>query len=276
MQSSVSFSPATEHLSPLAPDRGSPTRKRFALTGRSHAVDARVTAARGDLADLRLSDRIFASHYAAAVARTVTAQAPLLDTLGGTQVSEVLVGEPFDVLELSHGTAWGVAADGAVGFVDAGAIGPVREVTHIVALSGAALPAGSRLSEAEAAGYDTKAVRLLDTPTLDIADAASALLGVRYAAGGRSSLGCDAGGLIVLALSLAGIAAPRFTDLQATSLGHPVAVDAPVLRGDLLFWGEQAGIALDERRIVHAGAEGVSEIDLSFIPPDQIVRRRLP
>jgi cell wall-associated NlpC family hydrolase len=235
-----------------------------------------VVAARGDLADLRLADRIFAPHYAAAVPRTVVTQAPLLSAHGGDTISEVLAGEPFDVLELSQGSAWGVAADGAVGFVPVDALGPAEAVTHIVALPGGALPAGSRLSESAAGAYDATAIRLLDTPTIDVADAAETLIGTPFSAGGRSSLGCDAGGLIVLALSLAGIAAPRFTDLQAATLGHAVATDAPVLRGDLLFWGEQAGIALDETRIVHAGAEGVSEIDRSFIPPDQLVRRRLP
>ncbi|SOB87093.1 NlpC/P60 family protein [Sphingomonas guangdongensis] len=235
-----------------------------------------MIAARGDLADLRLADRVFAPHYAAAVARTVAGQAPLLAEIGGTPVSEVLVGERFDVLELSQGTAWGVAADGAVGFVPIEALSPLATVSHLVVAPGTPLPIGSRVSAAAAATFDATAVRPLAGPHLSVAEAAEALVGVPFLAGGRSGLGCDAGGLIVLALALAGIAAPRFTDLQAPTLGSGVDDPTDVQRGDLLFWGEQAGVAADDTRVIHAGAQGVVAIERSFIPPDQIVVRRLP
>ena len=47
-----------------------PERTRFKLQGRSVALDRRVHAARGDLADLSLAGTLFSAHYARAVPLT--------------------------------------------------------------------------------------------------------------------------------------------------------------------------------------------------------------
>jgi hypothetical protein len=80
---------------------------------------------RGDLADVRLADRVFAPHYAAPMPRLLAGDAPL--RAARPRDSEVIAqlhsGDVFEVLELSGGTAWGVAeAAGLVGYVDAAAI----------------------------------------------------------------------------------------------------------------------------------------------------------
>jgi hypothetical protein len=103
-----------------------PTRKRFALTGVSAPVDPRVDAVRGDLADIRLADRVFAPHYASpmprALARAVALRAgPKTDS---DVVAELAAGETFEVLELAGINAWGVAATPRlVGYIDADALG---------------------------------------------------------------------------------------------------------------------------------------------------------
>ncbi|HSX54841.1 MAG TPA: SH3 domain-containing protein [Sphingomonas sp.] len=85
-------------------------------------IDPRTDAARRDLADVRLADRVFAPHYAAPVAYVVTASVALraakeADAEVLTQLSE---GDVFEMLELSAGTAWGIApGSGLVGYVDA-------------------------------------------------------------------------------------------------------------------------------------------------------------
>jgi hypothetical protein len=99
-----------------------PSRKRFALTGRSQSYDPLTTAVRPDLADVRLADRIFAPHYAAPMACVLVQSATLLAGKGGEAIAELAAGEQFEVLEVSGAHAWGVTQDGRVGYVDRGAL----------------------------------------------------------------------------------------------------------------------------------------------------------
>ena len=84
-------------------------------------------AVRRDLADVRLADRVFAPHYAAPALRTLacaTALNPSRET--EEEVVQLAAGDPFEVLELAGGRAWGVApAQGLVGYLDANALAPV-------------------------------------------------------------------------------------------------------------------------------------------------------
>jgi len=101
------------------------TRKRFALTGRSRPIDPRHDAARADLADVRLADRVFAPHYAAPLIRIVRTAATLRAATAAT--SDVLArlepGELFEVLEFAGTTAWGTAPGSKlVGYLDAQAL----------------------------------------------------------------------------------------------------------------------------------------------------------
>ncbi|MET0307079.1 MAG: SH3 domain-containing protein [Sphingomonas sp.] len=81
---------------------------------------------RRDLADVRLADRVFAPHYAAPMARTLSIDTAL--RAASPRDSEILVrlsaGDTFEVLELAGGNAWGVArSTGLVGYIDAAALG---------------------------------------------------------------------------------------------------------------------------------------------------------
>jgi hypothetical protein len=81
---------------------------------------------RGDLADVRLADRVFAPHYAAPMPRLLVGDSTLraARVRDSDAVAELHSGDVFEVLELSGGVAWGVAPGvGLVGYVDAGAIG---------------------------------------------------------------------------------------------------------------------------------------------------------
>ena len=74
---------------------------------------------RGDLADVRLADQVFAPHYAQPMACTITRATPLQDKADGPEVAMLPVGSSFELLELAGRHAWGVAPGiGLVGYCD--------------------------------------------------------------------------------------------------------------------------------------------------------------
>ena len=82
-------------------------------------LDPRTHAVRGDLADIRLAEQVFAPHYAQAMLCRVCWTTPLLDAIDGTPIAELVKGEAFELLELAGGHGWGVApGHELVGYVD--------------------------------------------------------------------------------------------------------------------------------------------------------------
>lgn len=80
---------------------------------------------RGDLADVRLADRVFAPHYAAPMPRLLGTDAALRATKARDSdvVAQLKAGDVFEILELSGGNAWGTAPGvGLVGYIDAAAV----------------------------------------------------------------------------------------------------------------------------------------------------------
>ena len=82
-------------------------------------------AVRGDLADVALADRVFAPHYAAAMAFRATAvttlhEKPASDT---TVIGSIAGGDIVDLFDISGGWAW-VRAAGRMGYVPADAVAP--------------------------------------------------------------------------------------------------------------------------------------------------------
>ncbi|MCW3848807.1 C40 family peptidase [Sphingomonas sp. LB-2] len=187
---------------------------------------------RGDLADVRLADHVFAPHYAAAIPCSAVIAAPILASrqADGAILSEILPGEAFEMLELATDYAWGICtADGVVGFVARGAL-----------------------------GYDDPAA---PAPPVagDPADLAETLIGAPAKPGGRSPAGFDGSGLVFYALTRTGHACPRFADLQAASVGSAVASDVPLSRGDLIFFADHAAIMADGEQAIHVTDSVVRE-----------------
>lgn len=102
-----------------------PQRQKFHLTGHSAELDASVNAVRGDLADVELADRVFAPHYARAVAwrakATTEIHAQPLAT--APVVGKLIAGDTFNLLDINGKWAWGRTAF-AVGYVPADTIEP--------------------------------------------------------------------------------------------------------------------------------------------------------
>ena len=89
------------------------------------ALDPRVHAVRGDLADIRLADRVFAPHYAKPMHCTVMRSVKLEAEPGGDILAGLDPGERFELLELAGNHAWGIACvPGLVGYCDRAALEP--------------------------------------------------------------------------------------------------------------------------------------------------------
>jgi cell wall-associated NlpC family hydrolase len=88
----------------------------------------------------------------------------------------------------------------------------------------------------------------------DPALVAEQFLGVPYLWGGKSYEGLDCSGLVQLALQACGIAAPRDSHMIEAAVGQPLAGagEAPLRRGDLVFWKGHVGMMLDDKRVIHA------------------------
>lgn len=93
--------------------------------GPSVSVDPRTCAVRGDLADVRLADRVFAPHYAAPLLMTIRHDCHLFEkpSKPSEALAALVAGTRFEVLDFSGQTAWGIAQPaGLVGYVDADAL----------------------------------------------------------------------------------------------------------------------------------------------------------
>jgi cell wall-associated NlpC family hydrolase len=251
-------------------------------------LDPRINAFRPDLADARLEGKVASARFVAGTpSRVVAPSAPLkrAPAADAPLDSEVLCGEIFTVFDTRDGWSWGqLASDGYVGYVPATALGPVgAEPTHRIAAlrtfiypgpdmklpARDALSIGSRLTlgaeattrgtlyrEVAGGGWIAAAAALPveAPPERDFVAVAARFLHVPYLWGGRTSLGLDCSALVQVSLATAGIASPRDTDQQERALGAPLAggIDAPLRRGDLIFWKGHVAMLLDGETIVHA------------------------
>ena len=187
-------------------------------------------------------------------------------------VSQLLPGELFAVLDITSGWAWGYCVvDHRVGYVEAIGLADPLEPTHIVCEAHAPvqtcgdplstpiahMPMGARLRgevrgamlQIEGGCIPLSYLRRLDEFENDPVAVGQRLLGAPYLRGGRTSHGIDCSGLVQLSLQLCGIPCPRDTADQR-SLGAPLADDAPLARGDLLFCDDHVALMVDDRMAI--------------------------
>lgn len=260
----------------------------------SDDLDPRMTPSRGDLAASWLRGRVEADKFVEPSRQIILApvanlyKSPDMDQALDTQL---LYGEPIDVLEVKRGWAWVQSArDSYVGYVRADHIGMLRgdtSPTHRVMNIGTfAYPAANMKNTPRHAlsygslvkitgdenGFGELAtggfVPLQHLAPIDFyADEhvaeAFRFLGVPYLWGGRSHTGLDCSALVQLTLMACNIKCPRDSDMQETMPGKPV--DRADLRsGDLVFFRGHVGIMVDENTMIHANdrAMAVSIDDL--------------
>ena len=243
-------------------------------------LDPRLTPARPDLAAEALRGAVQAERYVAgapaAVSEPIAAlrRRPAADAPLETQA---LYGESLTVFDEAEGWSWvQLGRDGYVGYVESSALGKSAAPTHrVAALRTHAYPGPSiKLPPLRALGFNA-CVRIvreappfliaedgahyyamhlapLEARELDFVAVAERFLESPYLWGGRSSEGIDCSGLAQNALTSAGIAAPRDTDMQEAQLGTPLPEGAALQRGDLVFWKGHIGLMQDATRLIHA------------------------
>ena len=281
-------------------------------------LDKRLNAFRDDLADIRLKGRVEAARFVEGTPARV--RNPLVSLrrrpAGDAPLeTEALFGE--GVLVFEAGTeGWSfvqLEGDSYVGWMESEALGPVGAAPQwkvgaprtlvfpgpdikqppLMALPMGALVVGTGEASDRNADYVTIApygaiVRQHLVPVTatqaDFVSVAERFLGTPYLWGGKSTLGIDCTGLVQIACSMAGISAPRDSDLQE-AWAEVVREDAPRSRGELVFWKGHVGIMLDETRLLHANAhhmmtaveplaEAVARIGGKGVPVSSI--RRIP
>ena len=249
----------------------------------SAPFDPRLTPARAGLAAEHLRGLVDAPRYARGrEARIAAASAPLrrLPQAEAPLDTEALHGESVTVYDEQDGWAWAqLERDRYVGYLPAAALGAPSEPTHrVAALRTHAYPGasiklvphmglslGARLTIVSREGDFAvsedglyvwgRHLADLSAREADPAAVAELFLESPYLWGGRTSEGIDCSGLVQAALTTAGIAAPRDSDMMEATLGERVAIDdpqAPFARGDLVFWKGHVGIMRDALTLLHA------------------------
>jgi cell wall-associated NlpC family hydrolase len=256
------------------------------LDAQPSALDPRTHAYRPDLASDLLRNKVEAERYVDGVSAQVDRGLTPLRRHPAPDApldSQLLSGEMVTVFDEQDGWAWVQnGSDGYVGYTETSALGfEVRIPTHWVKVLrtfiypepdiktpplGWLTMSGGVTVIREEGGYSEIAIggwvfsAHLAGPretSPDYTATAIKFLGTPYLWGGKNSLGVDCTGLIQIAMARAGIPCPRDSDMQAQSLGKPLAWEPGVTkpeRGDLFFFPEHAAIAVDETRVVHANA----------------------
>ncbi len=248
--------------------------------------DRRLTPARPDLAAAHLRGRIEAAHYVEGRLMHIVAEVADLRPVPSNEASidtQALYGEELMVYESEEGWAWAqLMRDSYVGYLSMQALaeGP-SGATHRLKVNRSFVYPGANMKLPLAGALPLNAalcVTAQDGDFLRLADGgfvfaahavplgahesdfvavAERLLGVPYLWGGKSALGLDCSGLVQLALAVAGVEAPRDTDLQEKDLGMDLAFDdrlSGLKRGDIVFWKGHVGILRDAGTLLHANA----------------------
>ena len=244
-------------------------------------IDLRVTLSRPERASFA-AEGVDCAHRYSDLRRTRCAVniAAVLATprADSEQISQLFIGEAFDVLTRDGDFAWGQAGrDGYVGWVEARHVSTeLVQPSHWVATPCAVVFRAPQIRaptlgvvgmNALVAVSETQgAFSLVDTVGwiasrqlapigmgfLKPARAAEMFLQAPYVWGGRGHQGLDCSGLIQQALFAAGRSCPRDADQQAV-LGRETLLEHLGV-GDLVVWKGHIGMMLDNARLIHANA----------------------
>lgn len=217
---------------------------------------------------------------------------------GGERDRQLLIGDRFDVLEVTDGYAFGVSVkDGYLGYLPLATLGAYVAPTHWVSVLLTRLwPSPSIKSEPMSFLPMTARVRVLkqtkgwfevEVPggtgfvpgghlralgdwAESVVATARAFLGTPYVWAGNEPSGIDCSGLVQVAFHSGGFACPPDSDVQARMQGQALGVDDALRAGDLVFWKGHVAIASGERTVVHANAHHMAVVEESV---EEVVAR---
>lgn len=242
--------------------------------------DRRLTPFSGRVALTVLRGEVEAAFTEGTPAAIAAPLAPLLAAPGGAIDRTLIHGDAVTVIDRQEGHAFVQAAkDGYCGWLAEGALGPALAATHRVTSPATHLypeprvqapprlplylNARLRVTGVSGAWAETPAgfvplahLSPLDMPAEDPVAVAETLLHAPYLWGGNSVAGVDCSGLVQLAFHAANRPCPGDSDLQR-SLGREIPEDAPLQRGDLLFWKGHVALVAAPDRLLHATAHGM-------------------
>lgn len=223
--------------------------------------------------------------------QVAVAVSDIRDRPGGVRLRQLLFGEPVQPLEeLGGHVRIRAKRDGYEGVIARADLGPLMALTHQVTALAThlytapdiksaelmSLSFGSRLTIVEQNGPFSRTqqghyvhsahIALATKRFADPVAVAELFLGTPYLWGGNSRLGIDCSGLVQVACLACGYSCPGDSGDQAEALGDPLDAQAPLRRGDLLFWKGHVAWVAGPDRILHANAaymatvyEGLSE-----------------
>lgn len=241
--------------------------------------DRRLTPANERVAAAHLKGQVEAETFVTGDPATIgQVVVDLCASPAGKRDRQVLLGAAVTCYERRDGWAFVQAKqDGYVGYVPEAALTEPTAPTHRVATPAThayegesfkskellQLPFGAALTVSDERhkmfetpfGYiPKKHLRPLDQPFADPATVAQLFFGVPYLWGGNSTCGVDCSGLVQAAYLACGHLCQGDSDMQAEGLGHALPVDAPLQRGDLIFWTGHVAMMVDGETMIHANA----------------------
>lgn len=247
------------------------------------ARDRRLTPFSGRIAHVSLRGQVDSLVFTEGEpARIVQPVADLCSAPDGARERQLLFGA--DVLIIERRMAWTFVraeADGYCGWVVSAVLGRPAQTTHRVAAPATHIYREASIKRGEVMGLSLGArlavtgeegifavtdlgfvprqhLRALGDWAQDPVTVAESLLGTPYLWGGNSRNGIDCSGLVQLAFAVCGRRCPADSDQQWQSLGAVLPEDAPLERGDLMFWKGHVALICDGETLIHANGHTMS------------------